>query len=175
MQHAVTKNFAKKMKIITTSLPQVQYILKWLEWIFRKLMMFLKDLGQNVWPFYLFFLWWFGKWWWPFYLAWPFNPSLHLYPSSFSINFFFPEVRHLDHPKTPKDTHGSCKTLIWKSCNTFIILRGVLVSLCLVLLLYHKSIQCVPKGISFHTIKHSKFQLSSLFLHLFHKHAYGLS
>ena len=84
MQHAVTKNFAKKMKIITTSLPQVQYILKWLEWIFRKLMMFLKDLGQNVWPFYLFF----------FVVIWQmmmtFLPSMTFQSLSPSLSKFLP-------------------------------------------------------------------------------------
>ena len=86
---------------------------------------------------------------------------LHTYIQSQLYINFFQEVKHLDDPKTPKHTHGLCKALNWKPCSTLILPLWVLLSLYLVLL-YHKFIQCVPKGVSFCTIKHSKFQLSKL-------------
>ena len=94
------------------------------------------------------------------------SKTFHYIHTKLAINFF-QEVKHLDDPKTPKHTHGLCKVLNWKPCSTLILPLWVLLSLYLVLL-NHKFIQCVPKGVSSCTIKHSKFQLSSLFLHCFH-------
>ena len=91
------------------------------------------------------------------------SKTFHYIHTKLAINFFL-ELKHLDDPKTPKHTHGLCKALNKKPCSTLILPLWVLLSLYLVLL-YHKFIQCVPKGVSCCTIKHSKFQLSSSFLH----------